>query len=98
MKPNPPKKPITTPKTTTTAAPATTTTEPEDTATDEPMKKKHKYLQYQPKNKCPSGLRRAVRGNEDAFEICDNGEWRFMLCAPGTWFEPEFMECTDGEN
>ena len=35
--------------------------------------------------------------NEDAFEVCDNGEWVFMLCAPGTWFEREYMECTDGK-
>ena len=94
MKPQ--KQPVTTAEPTTTTTTTTTTTE--EPVTDRPNKpKKHKYLQYRPKNKCPSGARRPVRGNEDAFEVCDNGEWRFMLCAPGTWFEAEFMECTDGE-
>ena len=58
---------------------------------------KHKYYPF-PTNRCQSGTRRAVLDNEDAFEVCDNGEWVFMLCAPGTWFEEEFMECTDGKS
>lgn len=61
------------------------------------MKPKHPVY-YFPSNKCKSGTRRSVVQNIDAFEVCDNGEWVFMLCAPGTWFDTEFMECTDGKH
>ncbi|ELU05567.1 hypothetical protein CAPTEDRAFT_215522 [Capitella teleta] len=43
----------------------------------------------------PYGYRRSLSVNTDAFEICDNGIWIRMNCAPGTWFQESTQQCTN---
>ena len=35
-----------------------------------------------------------MSGDSDAFEVCDNGVWIRMYCAPGTWFKESHQQCT----